>query len=173
MTLAFSGPRRRVARRWILGPVVLCAAATLLFAVPIRILGFALPEPVFPLVAAFVWAALRPSIVAPFALVGLGLFLDFIWGGPPGLWPVCLIAAHVLALSVRQLLSGEDFVVLWIWYGVACAAAFAVGLGAMRAASGTWPNLIGAALQGGVTIALFPLAWWLIERYHIDEARLK
>ena len=28
VTLAFSGPRRRVARRWILGPVVLCAAAT-------------------------------------------------------------------------------------------------------------------------------------------------
>ncbi len=171
MTMAFSGTRRRVARRWILGPAVVCAGATVLFAAPIRVLGVALPEPVFPLVAAYVWAVLRPSVAAPFALAGLGLFLDLVWGGPVGLWPICLIAAHVLALSVRRLLSGEDFVVLWVWYAIACAVAFGVGVVSMRAASGIWPTLTGVALQAAVTVALFPLAWTLIERYHTDEAR--
>ncbi len=173
MTMSFSGARRRVGRRWILGPSAICAGAAVILATPFRVLGFALPEPVFPLVAAFVWAALRPSAVAPLALVGLGLFLDLLWGGPLGLWPICLIAAHVLALSVRRLLSGEDFVVLWVWYAIACAVAFTVGVTALRAGSGVWPNLIGVALQAAVTVALFPLAWVLIERYHTDEARLK
>ena len=154
-----------------LGPSAVCAGATLILATPIRLFGFALPEPVVPLVAAFVWAALRPSAVAPLALVALGLFLDLVWGGPLGLWPICLISAHVLALSVRRLLSGEDFVVLWVWYAIACAVAFSVGAAALRLASGGWPSLSGVAFQAGVTIALFPLAWWLIERYRTEEGR--
>lgn len=173
MTMAFSGARRRPGRRWILGPVVVCVTGTLLFAAPIQLFGLMAPEPVFPLTAAFVWAALRPSMIAPAALVLLGLFLDLVWGGPLGLWPLCLIAAHVLALSVRRLLSGEDFAVLWVWYAASCLAAFAVGEGLLRLAYGVWPNLLGVALQSGVAIALFPLAWRLIERYHTDEARLK
>ena len=171
MTMGFAGPRRRAGRRWVLGPVVVSLVATLMFAAPVRLWGVAAPEPVFPLTAAFVWAALRPSMIAPAALVLLGLFLDFVWGGPIGLWPLCLIAAHVLALSVRRLLSGEDFAVLWVWYAVSCGAAFAVGEGVLRLAYGVWPSLVGAALQAGITIALFPLAWQLIERYHTDERR--
>jgi len=171
--MSFSATRRRVGRRWILGPAAVSLGATLIFALPIRVFGLALPEPVFPLVAAFVWAALRPSVVAPIALVALGLFLDLVWGGSLGLWPICLIAAHILALSVRRLLSGEGYVVLWIWYGAGCFVAFGVGLIALRAASGVWPSLTGAALQAAITTALFPLAWWLIERYPTDEGRLK
>jgi rod shape-determining protein MreD len=171
VTMAFSGPRRRSGRRWVLGPVVVCVLATLLFAAPLRLFGLKAPEPVFPLVAAFVWAALRPSVIAPAALVLLGLFLDFVWGGPLGLWPLCLIAAHVLALSVRRLLSGEDFAVFWVWYAVSSLAAFGVGEVLLRLGCGVWPNLVGVALQAGVTIALFPLAWRLIERYHTDERR--
>ena len=173
MTMSVSGSRRRGAgRRWVLGPVAVCVLGVVGFAAPLRLFGLAAPEPVFPLTAAFVWAALRPSMVAPLALVLLGLFLDFVWGGPIGLWPLCLIAAHVLSLSVRRLLSGEDFAVFWVWYAVACIVAFAVGEGLLRLAYGVWPNLAGVALQAGVTIALFPLAWWLIERYYTDERRV-
>jgi rod shape-determining protein MreD len=171
MTMAFSGSRRRAGRRWILGPAVVCLAPTLLLAGPFRVFGLAAPEPVFPLLAAFVWAALRPSVVAPLMLVLLGLCLDLLWGGPIGLWPLCLIAAHVLALSARRLLSGEDFAVFWVWYAAACLLAFGVGEALLRLAYGVWPNLVGVALQAGVTIALFPLAWWLIERYHGDDRR--
>lgn len=152
---------------------MVCGVATVILATPIRVFGFQAPEPVFPLVAAFVWAVLRPSVVAPLALVVLGLFLDLVWGGPLGLWPLCLIAAHTLALSVRRLLSGEDFVVLWVWYAVACAVAFALGAVAMWRGADVWPNLAGVALQAVATVALFPLAWWLIERYHTDDGRLK
>ena len=169
--MGFAGPRRRAGRRWVLGPAMVSLVPTLILAAPLRLWGLAAPEPVFPLVAAFVWAALRPSMIAPAALMLLGLFLDLVWGGPLGLWPMCLISAHVLALSVRRLLSGEDFGVLWVWYAVSCLAAFAVGEGLMRLAHGAWPDLVGVALQAAVTIALFPLAWRLIQRYHTDERR--
>lgn len=169
--MSFSGSRRRTGRRWIVGPAAVCLALSLLLAAPIRVFGLAAPEPVFPLVAAFAWAALKPSMIAPVALVVLGLALDLLWGGPIGFWPLCLLAAHILALSVRRLLSGEDFAVFWIWYAAACLVAFGVGEGLMRMAYGVWPDLIGLALQAGVTIALFPLAWWLIERYRSDDRR--
>ncbi len=173
MTMTSGGARRQPARRWISAPALACLGATLLFAIPIRIAGFAAPEPVFALIPAFGWAALRPSIVAPVALLALGLALDLIWGSPLGLWPLCLIIAHAMALSVRRLLSGEDFAVLWVWYAATCVVAFSVGTLAMRLASGAWPTLIGVGLQALVSVALFPLAWTLIERYRVDEVRLR
>lgn len=165
MTMAYSAGRRRPARRWILGPALACLAASLVFATPIRIGGFSLPEPVFPLAAAFGWAALRPSVAAPAALIGLGFFLDALWGGPFGLWPTCLLLAHGFTLSLRRLLAAEDAPVLWLWYALACALALAAGEGTVRLLFGAWPSLIGLALQWAITVLLFPLAGWMMERY--------
>lgn len=170
MTMAYSAGRRRPARRWILVPALVCLGATLVFATPIRIGGLSLPEPVFPLAAAFGWAALRPSVTAPAALVGLGLVLDALWGAPFGLWPTCLLLAHGFTLSLRRVLAAEDAPVLWLWYALACALAFAAGEGIVRLLSGVWPNLFGMGLQWAVTALLFPLAGWMMERYQARAA---
>ena len=76
-----------------------------------------LPEPVFPLALAFAWAVIRPSVLPPFALLVMGLFLDVFWGGPQGLWPLCLLATYAAVLAVRRLILGQDFIVMWAWYG--------------------------------------------------------
>ncbi len=165
MTLTYSVARRRAGQRWILGPTLACLAASLVFAAPIRVAGLALPEPVFPLVAAFGWAALRPSALAPAALVGLGLALDLIWGGPLGFWPACLLLAHGVTLATRRVLSGEDAPVLWLAYAVVCGIALLAGEAIARLTSGTWPSLVGLGLQWLATAALFPLAGWMMERY--------
>ena len=55
---------------------------TILFGIPLRVFGLQLPEPVFPMAAAFAWAVIRPSVLAPFAVLLMGLFLDYFWGGP-------------------------------------------------------------------------------------------
>ena len=74
-------------------------AAVIVFGVPFRLWGLRLPEPIFPLAVVFAWGVIRPSVLAPFGVLLMGLFLDVYWGGPLGLWPICLLMA-VVAIAI-------------------------------------------------------------------------
>jgi rod shape-determining protein MreD len=51
--------------QWIVYPALIAIAVTVLLAIPFRLFGLNLPEPVFPLVLAFAWPLIRPSMLAP------------------------------------------------------------------------------------------------------------
>src|SRR5512146_637917 len=102
--------------------------ATILFGIPLRIWGLQLPEPVFPMAAVFAWGVIRPSMIAPAAIVLMGLSLDVFWGGPFGLWALAMLVAYGLVLSSRSMISGQGRAALWAWYAVVTAAAFGVGV---------------------------------------------
>jgi rod shape-determining protein MreD len=158
---------------WLGMPMLFCAVGTVLLATPIRIFGLALPEPVFPLTVAFAWALIRPSVLPPFALLVMGLFLDVFWGGPQGLWPLCFLATYAAVLAVRRLILGQDFIVMWASYGAASALAFAVGYVLMGMVSGALPNLIALGWQYLATLVLFPFAHRLIGRYEDADVRFR
>jgi rod shape-determining protein MreD len=158
---------------WLGLPMLLAVVATVVLATPIRIFGFALPEPVLPLALAFAWALIRPSVLPPFALLLLGLFLDVFWGGPQGLWPLCLLTAYASVLAVRRLIAGHEYVVVWAWYGAATAVAFGAGYVLMTMAAGQSPSLIAVGWQYVVTLVLYPFAHWLIERYEDADVRFR
>jgi len=159
--------------QWLLTPAAMSMAAALLLALPLKIYGLQLPEPVFAMAPAFAWALIRPSMLPPFVLTGLGLFQDILWGGPLGFWPICLLALYGLAFSARRVLSSEGFWVLGAGYATFSLAAFAVALGLALLASGEVASLIGVGLQFLVTLALFPLAWLLIERFEDADVRFR
>jgi rod shape-determining protein MreD len=158
---------------WLGLPILFCAAATILLATPIRVFGLALPEPVFPLTVAFAWALIRPSVLPPFVLLIMGLFLDVFWGGPQGLWPLCFLSTYAAVLAVRRLILGQDFIVMWASYGAATALAFGVGYALLAMVSGTLPNLIAVAWQYLATLLLFPFAHRLVERYEDADVRFR
>jgi rod shape-determining protein MreD len=158
---------------WLGLPMLLAIVATVVLATPIHIFGFALPEPVFPLALAFAWALIRPSVLPPFALLLLGLFLDVFWGGPQGLWPLCLLTAYASTLAVRRLIAGHEYVVEWLWYGAATAVAFGAGFVLMSMAAGQAPNLFALAWQYLATLILFPFARRLMERYEDADVRFR
>jgi rod shape-determining protein MreD len=158
---------------WLGMPILLCTAATIVLAAPIRIFGLALPEPVFPLTVAFAWALIRPSVLPPFVLLVMGLFLDVFWGGPQGLWPLCFLATYAAVLAVRRLILGQDFIVMWASYAAATALAFAVGYGLLAMVSGAWPNLIALGWQYLATLLLFPFAHRLVGRYEDADVRFR
>jgi rod shape-determining protein MreD len=159
--------------RWLAAPALACAGGALLFAAPLEALGLRLPEPVFALVPGFAWAIIRPSILAPFALLILGLFQDLLWGNPLGLWPLALLLAYGLTSVVRPALSGQSFWTLWAWYLAAILAAFALALGLTWVMAGEAPDLLGLCLQAAVTALLFPLAWRLIDAFEDADIRFK
>lgn len=158
---------------WLGAPMVLCVLVTLVFAAPLRVYSLALPEPLFPMVLAFAWAVIRPSVIAPFAILGVGLFNDLFWGGPLGLWALSLLLAYLLALSTRSLMVGQSGRVLWGWYAAMSLLAFGFAYVFTLLGSRVVPNLAAAGLQFLVTICLYPAAHLLIDRFEDADVRFR
>jgi rod shape-determining protein MreD len=148
-------------------------AATILFGVPIRLWGLQLPEPVFAMAPVFAWAVIRPSVLAPFSVILLGLFLDVFWGGPMGLWPLCLLACYGLALAGRSMMSGQSRNVLWVWYALLTAIAMGVGYVVMMLKSRAFPGVVPLAWQYLATIVLYPFAHRLIDMFEDADVRFR
>src|SRR5690349_7039016 len=99
------GARPLAPWRWLGLPMLAVMAATILFALPMRVFGFGLPEPIFALPVAFAWAVIRPSMLAPLCVMLTGLFLDMLWGSPTGFWAVCLLLPYGIVLGARSMLQ--------------------------------------------------------------------
>lgn len=158
---------------WMGAPALVCVGATLLFAAPIRVFGLQPPEPIFPMVPAFAWAVLRPSLAAPFVLLLLGLFLDLTWGAPTGLWSISLIVAYGLILLSRGMMSGQGRAMMWMWYAFACALAMGCAYAATALEAGVPPSLLAVFWQYLPTVLLYPFADRLIERFEDADVRFR
>lgn len=159
--------------RWLGVPMVQALAATLLLALPIRLWGLALPEPVFAMPVAFAWAVIRPSMLAPFGVALMGFFMDLLWGGPLGLWAVCLLIAYGVALGGRAMLAGQGRGMMWAWYGMLTALAMSAGyLFTMLDVKGM-PSPLSVFWQFIATLVLYPFADRLIDRFEDADVRFR
>ncbi len=158
---------------WIGVPFLLCVFWTLIFAIPLRVFGLHAPEPVFALWPVFAWAMIRPSIIAPAAVLLLGYFLDIFWGGPQGLWALSLLVAYAAVWAARPMMVGQSAQAMFIWYLAVSALAFGAGTMVMIVKAGAVPNPIALAWQYGVTILLFPFSLRLIERFEDADVRFR
>lgn len=159
--------------RWLGVPMLQVMGATLLFALPLRVWGLALPEPIFALPVAFAWAVIRPSVLAPFGVALMGFFLDLLWGGPLGLWAVCLLIAYGVALGGRAMLAGQSRGMMWAWYGVLTALSMSAAyLFTMLDAKGM-ASPLSVFWQFLATVILYPFADRLIERFEDADVRFR
>ncbi|QBX38917.1 hypothetical protein E4M02_00265 [Brevundimonas sp. S30B] len=159
--------------QWLVGPALAAAAATLVLTTPLQVFGLKLPEPILPLVLAIAWPLIRPSMTAPVVVLGLGLFLDLVLGGPLGLWAVALLSAHGVALLSRNLLAGQATGMLFAWYAGLVAFAFVLAHLIVTLRTGVAPSLVATAWQAIATLLLFPLADWLIQRFDDGDVRFR
>jgi rod shape-determining protein MreD len=159
--------------RWLVVPALMAMAATILFAAPIRVFGLSLPEPVFALVPAFSWAVIRPSVLAPFGVLALGLFLDLFWGGPLGLWALSLLLAYAMALAMRNMMSGQSRVMMWAWFASGVAISMLGGYLFTMLDSLAMPSIIAVFWQFLATALLFPFAHRLIDRFEDADVRFR
>jgi rod shape-determining protein MreD len=159
--------------RWLGVPALLAILATVVLAAPLRLFGFGLPEPVFPMVLAFAWAVIRPSILGPIALLFLGLFHDLFWDGPLGLWALALICAYGLALGGRSLMAGQGGEVMAAWYAAACCLAIGVAYVLVTMVAHQQPTILGVLWQLLWTIGLYPVVYWLVDRFEDADTRFR
>ncbi len=158
---------------WIGWPTLTAIAFTLVLATPISLFGLHLPQPVWPMVLAFAWPLIRPSMVAPAVLFGLGVFLDLFWGGILGLWPLSLIAVYGIMLAARNLMVGQETAFLFVLYLGCTLLAFLLAYVIVTLAVGNAPSLIATAGQVVPTLILFPIADWMIQRFDDGDVRFR
>lgn len=168
MAVRVAGPTQ-----WVVYPALAVIAITIVLATPAELFGLKLPEPVLPLVLAFAWPLIRPSMLAPAVLFGLGLFLDLFWGGIMGLWPLCLLAVYGVVLASRNLLAGQETQILFVWYAVCALVAFVLAYGVVTLNAGRAPSLLSLLGQVVPTLLLFPVADWMIQRFDDGDMRFR
>jgi rod shape-determining protein MreD len=158
---------------WLGAPTIVCVLAAVVLSAPVTIAGVGLPQPALGMICAFAWAMIRPSVLAPFALLALGLFDDLLWGDRLGLWPAAFLTAHAVTLAARPVIAGLGFAALWGWYLAACASGFAAAVALTLVTAGRFPDLWALAIQLLATGAIFWFAWKLIETYEDADVRFK
>jgi rod shape-determining protein MreD len=159
--------------RWIGVPMLQALVATVLLGIPLRIFGLQLPEPVFPLAVVYAWAVIRPSVLAPVAILIMGVFLDVFWGTSLGFWELLLLLAYGVILAARSIMAGQSQPILWGWYalvvGLAMTLGYLISMLDVKAA----PGLLGIAWQFLATIVLYPLAQRLIDMFDDADVRFR
>lgn len=159
--------------QWIVYPALAAVATTILLATPVELFGLKMPEPVLPLVLAFAWPLIRPSMVAPAVLFGLGLFLDLMWGGTLGVWPLSLMIVYGVVLAGRNLLAGQETQILFIWYAICTLTAFLLAYLMVSVKVGNAPSILSLMGQMIPTLLLFPIADWMIQRFDDGDLRFR
>lgn len=159
--------------QWIAYPSLVAIAATVVLGTPVHMFGLHLPEPVIPMILAFAWPLIRPSMTAPAVLFLVGLFLDLFWNAPLGLWAVCLMAVYGTVLLSRNLLAGHEGLIRFGAYAACTLGAFLLAylIVTMRATNA--PALLPLIGQVVPTLLLFPIANWMLERFDDGDIRFR
>ena len=121
--LMFNHPVRFLAS---LVPALLALLLVLLANMPMSFTGGFLPVPALALACVYYWILVRPDLMPPFIVLGIGLAEDLLSGGPAGLWGAGFLAAFWLTDRQRETFAGLT--------GAGAVIGFA---GAMLLAAGT------------------------------------
>ncbi len=145
-------------------PAVTTILAATLSVVPMRMPGFAVVTPAFALMAVYHWTIYRPELLAPLGVFVIGVYLDFLNGTPAGLSALTLLLAQVLVMGRRRWFVNRSFPFVWLGFaglaGLFMAMQWAVaGLFDLRML-----DFRPFAFQGVLTVAIFPIASWVLVR---------
>ncbi len=158
---------------WAAAPFLTGVFAVLLFATPVQLFDMAVPMPLFPFMVVFYWAMLRPNLMPPLAIFLIGLFQDFLSGGPVGLWALSYLLAAALISTQRGIFAWRGRAALWAGFAIAAILVAAISWLAARLALGTAPS--GGALfsETLATIVAFALVMPLLDaiRHVTRQAR--
>ncbi|MGA8398582.1 MAG: rod shape-determining protein MreD [Stellaceae bacterium] len=147
---------------------LLPAATTLLAAVisvlPVPIPGYAALTPVFTLMAAYHWTIYRPDLLPPAALFGIGLAEDLLAGSPIGVNALLLLLTRVAVLNHRRYFINRNFPFVWTGFTLLAAAAM-LGLWGLHCVLDlSLFDFRNAVIRAALTIAVFPLASFMLGR---------
>lgn len=156
---------------WVFVPAFVAIFATVLFAASVQPFSFYLPEPIFMYLLAFVWPLIRPSIIAPFVLAALGLFLDLFWGAPLGLWTIGLMVIYGIMTLLRTYVAAQEWPVVFGVYGAGLLVLNLLLIIFTTLDTGVVPSVLSVTSQSFATLCLFPVVLNMMERFVNTDVR--
>jgi len=107
-------------------PVVLSITLILISVLPYGFPKSALAAPILALISVYYWSVFRPDLMPASAAFLLGLLLDILSAGPPGLHALVFVLVNWAASGQRRALAGKSFAVGWLGYFLIAAGAAAI-----------------------------------------------
>lgn len=145
-------------------PVATTLLAAVISVLPVQIPGYAALTPVFTLMAAYHWTIYRPDLLPPVALFGIGLAEDLLAGSPIGVNALLLLLTRVAVLSHRRYFINRNFPFVWTGFTLLAGLAM-LGLWGLHCVLDlSLLDLRNAVIRAALTIAMFPLASFMLGR---------
>ncbi|HKD47643.1 MAG TPA: hypothetical protein VKB67_08155 [Rhizomicrobium sp.] len=87
-------------------PVLVAFLAVLASSLPLSLTNGLVPAPLLGLVPIYFWCLVRPDLMTPAGVFGIGLFQDILAGGPPGVWTLSFVVAYAVIERQREAFAG-------------------------------------------------------------------
>ena len=97
-------------------PFVLSIVLIFFAVLPYGIPKSSLAAPILALISVYYWSVFRPDLMPASAAFVIGLLVDILSAGPPGLNALVFILVHWAAAGQRRALAGKSFAVGWLGY---------------------------------------------------------
>jgi len=99
--------------------------------------------------------------------------MDLLWGGPLGLWALCLLIVYGIVLAGRNMTAGQSRTMMWVWHGVVTAIAQLSGYLFIMLDNKAMSSLTAVGWQYLATVVLFPFAYRLIDMFEDADVRFR
>lgn len=106
-----------------LTPLLCGLACTFLTNIPVSLLGGLVPPPLLALVPIYFWGLIRPDLMTPVTVLGIGFAEDVLSGGPVGVSTLSFVLTYALVARYRDSFAGLAGLAAVV--GFAAAATFA------------------------------------------------
>ncbi len=145
-------------------PVATTLLAAVISVLPLQIPGYAALTPVFTLMAAYHWTIYRPDLLPPLALFIIGLTEDLLAGSPIGVNAMLLLLTRIAVLGHRRYFVNRNFPFVWTGFTLLAAAAMFGLWGLHCVIDLSLLDFRNAVIRAALTIAIFPLASFMLGR---------
>ena len=154
-----------------LTPFAVSLVLIMLSVLPIHVPAIGSVAPNLGLIAVFYWTVYRPDLMPAIAVLPLGLWQDFLEGGPIGLNGLSLLIVYGVIVFQRVFFRGKSFLVVWWAFGLTAAFAAIVFWLASIAWHLRYVDPTPLMFQVVLTLTVFPFLYWLLSRVQRSIAR--
>ena len=90
----------------VLVPFLCGLLAVMISNLPLSLTNGLIPAPLLVLVPIYFWCLVRPDLMTPAAVFGIGILQDIMAGGPPGIWTLSFVITYAVIDRQRDAFAG-------------------------------------------------------------------
>lgn len=151
---------------WAIAPFLIALFCVMVYAAPFHIGDLTIPMPVLPLMAIYFWTMRNPRLMPPIAIFLIGLFQDFVTGGPVGLWALAYLLSTAIMATQREIFIGRGRTSLWVGFMLAILITTVLVWVIARLSLGAAPFAARLGMEMLITLIFYPAVGRIFSLVH-------